>query len=575
MSNRLVCDDQINDILDDDVSTIKGGEETHPTGSLDNFMEVRKAGGYLADKSMLIDRILSDRNNKVFLFCRPRRFGKSINLTMLDAYLNVKYQGNKWFDGMFISECGRHDDIRNSFPVIYLNMKTVSDKDSESVARRFGHIVHSAYRAHHYLETSEKLPEFMRRYVSKRLDYDLSEFEPEDLATLSEMLHLHHGVPVVVLIDEYDAPVHSALGMEHYADVIRFMRGMLTPLLKDNPHVYKAVLVGVLRVAKESLFSGLNNLVVSGPLEGPRFADCFGMTEDDVIAACEEAGHPEKLEEIREHYDGYRIAGTDIYNPYSVMNYFGNSMKADGYWVGTSHERDFEILLSAGNPDVNDAMIALVSGKSVRVELDRSMAFPNSGRLDDMDTKGMFTLMVQSGYLTADSVEDGRYDIRVPNKEVMDHLRGRVRNWFGDEWARVTGLLGHLLSGDGSKAESNLMMLVENPPNGRAISHTDSVHSLHQLLITGMLSVHNNYIAVAEYHSGDWVSDIAVLPRNGSGPSVVIELKEVPAGGDLEETVMYAMRQIESKRYTLGVKGDPVRACGIAIGSDGVAVRIS
>ena len=250
-------------------------------------------------------------------------------------------------------------------------------------------------------------------------------------------------------------------------------------------------------------------------------------------------------------------------------------MKADGYWVGTSHERDFEILLSAGNPDVNDAMIALVSGKSVRVELDRSMAFPNSGRLDDMDTKGMFTLMVQSGYLTADSVEDGRYDIRVPNKEVMDHLRGRVRNWFGDEWARVTGLLGHLLSGDGSKAESNLMMLVENPPNGRAISHTDSVHSLHQLLITGMLSVHNNYIAVAEYHSGDGVSDIAVLPRNGSGPSVVIELKEVPAGGDLEETVMYAMRQIESKRYTLGVKGDPVRACGIAIGSDGVAVRIS
>lgn len=575
MSEKIFRDDWTNSKRNDSVSTINGGEDTKPTGSLDNFIEIRETGGYLADKTMLIDHIMSDRHNKVFLFCRPRRFGKSINLTMLDAFLNVKYKGNTWFDGMLISECGSHDDIKNTFPVIYLNMKTVSGKDPESVARRFGHIIRSAYRTHYYLETSERLPGFMRKDVSKRLDYDLSEFEPDDLASLSEMLHLHHGVPAVVLIDEYDAPVHMALGMEHYTDVIRTVRNTLTPLLKDNPHVYKAVLVGVLRVARESLFSGLNNLVVSGPLEGSRFADCFGMTEDDVISACDEAGHPEKLEEIREYYDGYHIAGTDIYNPYSVMNYFGNAMKAEGYWVGTSSERDFEILLSAGNPDVNDAMISLLSGKSVRMELDRSLAFPTSGMLDDMDPKGMFTLMVQSGYLTADSEEGGFYDVRVPNKEIMTHLKSRVRNWFGPGWARIDGLLGSLLSGDESKAEANLMTLIENPPNDRAKSHADSVHAFHQMLITGMLSVHSGYYAVPEYHSGDGVSDIAVFSKSGSGPSVIIELKEVPAREDIEEVVMSALRQIESKRYTLGVKGEPVRACGIAIGKDRAAVRIS
>lgn len=575
MSEKISRDDWTNSKRNDSVSTINGGEDTKPTGSLDNFIEIRETGGYLADKTMLIDHIMSDRHNKVFLFCRPRRFGKSINLTMLDAFLNVKYKGNTWFDGMLISECGSHDDIKNTFPVIYLNMKTVSGKDPESVARRFGHIIRSAYRTHYYLETSERLPGFMRKDVSKRLDYDLSEFEPDDLASLSEMLHLHHGVPAVVLIDEYDAPVHMALGMEHYTDVIRTVRNTLTPLLKDNPHVYKAVLVGVLRVARESLFSGLNNLVVSGPLEGSRFADCFGMTEDDVISACDEAGHPEKLEEIREYYDGYHIAGTDIYNPYSVMNYFGNGMKAEGYWVGTSSERDFEILLSAGNPDVNDAMISLLSGKSVRMELDRSLAFPTSGMLDDMDPKGMFTLMVQSGYLTADSEEGGFYDVRVPNKEIMTHLKSRVRNWFGPGWARIDGLLGSLLSGDESKAEANLMTLIENPPNDRAKSHADSVHAFHQMLITGMLSVHSGYYAVPEYHSGDGVSDIAVFSKSGSGPSVIIELKEVPAREDIEEVVMSALRQIESKRYTLGVKREPVRACGIAIGKDRAAVRIS
>ena len=562
-------------ISNDDVSTINGGDDTYPPGSLDNFIEIRETEGYLADKSMLIDHILSDRHNKVFLFCRPRRFGKSVNLTMLDAFLNVKYKGNTWFDGMKISQCREYDGIRNTFPVIYLDMRVGTGIDANRLTRNFGSIINATYEAHDYLETSERIPEYRREKVSRILRRDNSDFDADDLRYLSELLHLHHGVPAVVLIDEYDAPVHMSLGKGHYSEAVGYMRDVLAPLLKGNPHIYKAVLVGVLRVAREFLFSGLNNLVVSGPLEGSRFADCFGMTEDDVKAVCEEAGHPEKLEEIREYYDGYRIAGTEIYNPYSVMNYFDNGMRADGYWVRTSHEKDFEILLSQGDSDVNDAMISLVSRQSVETDLDRSMAFPLSGKPEDMDPRGLFTLMVQSGYLTAEIRDDGRYDIRVPNMEIMNHLKDRVRDWFGQGWNRMHGLLGSLLSGDAGKAEENLITLIRNPPNDRIRSHVDTTHALHQLIITGMLSVYKDYDAVAEYHSGDGVSDIAVLPRNGSGPSVVIELKEVPAGGDAEEAVMSAVRQIGSKRYTLGVKGDPVRACGIAIGSGGVAVRIS
>ena len=202
MSRRGTRDYPTNHINNDGVSTINGGDDTYPPGSLDNFIEIRETEGYLADKSMLIDHILSDRHNKVFLFCRPRRFGKSVNLTMLDAFLNVKYKGNTWFDGMKISECREYDGIRNTFPVIYLDMRVGTGIDANRLTRNFGSIVNAAYEAHDYLETSERIPEYRRAKVSRILRRDNSDFDVDDLRYLSELLHLHHGVPAVVLIDD-------------------------------------------------------------------------------------------------------------------------------------------------------------------------------------------------------------------------------------------------------------------------------------------------------------------------------------------------------------------------------------
>ena len=400
----------------DNCSTIIGGDGTIPTGGLENFIDIREKGTYLADKSMLIDRIMSDSSFITYLFCRPRRFGKSINLTMLDAFLSIRYRDNTWFDGMMVSGVEGMERFRNSFPVVLLDFKDLDTGDRGQMQRNFNDMIIDTFDRFNYLASSEALTDRQRRRFGRVLDDEM--VGTGDLRLLTECLHAHHGVPAVVLVDEYDAPIVNTLDTDAFGLSMDLMRRTLPPLLKRNPHIEKAVLVGILQVAKESLFSGVNNLLVSTVFDDKGFGDLFGMTSDEVRAVCEEAGHPERFDEIREFYDGYRIGGHEIFNPYSVMNYFYNRMTLDRYWVRTGSERVFDDLISMRDEDVRSKLTTISAGDPVTVKMDSCLAFPYSGEVGDMDPGAVFSLLTQTGYLTSERIDIDTYRVWIPNREI-------------------------------------------------------------------------------------------------------------------------------------------------------------
>lgn len=554
-----------NHIISDDDSTINGGDDTIPTSTLDSFREVRNNGTFFADKSRLIERILSDKDAKVFLFCRPRRFGKSINLTMLDSFLNVKYKGNTWFDGLYISKIDTVQQFRNRFPVIYLNMIGKVYYDTEKLKNGFDDLIIDTFDKFNYLRDSEKLTDRQKRKFCRVLDDEI--VNPEDLAFLAECLHAHHGVPAIVLIDEYDAPVINTLGRDTFRDTIDALKGVLTPLFKSNEHVHRAVLFGVLQVAKESLFSGLNNVKVSNVFDDRGYGDLFGLTEKDVTVACMEAGHPEKIDEIRRFYDGYRIGDHHIYNPYSVMNYFDNEMKLSEYWVGTSTEDHIRDLLYKRDEKTREILLRLSGGESANVTMSSRLAFPSSGNIRDMEPEDVLSLLTQAGYLTAEKIGYDEYRVQIPNQEIRNLFNSRLRNWLGNGWYSMNTVLDSLLDGKPENAITPIKSLFQEMLN----KNNETLWSSYQLILSGFLAHQDTHLVLPEHFSGDGVTDISVIPRE-DGPAAIIEFKKTSVAENVQDAANKALKQIRERRYALGMKGDPVHSYGFAIGPSSIVI---
>lgn len=555
-----------NDLKNNDVSTTIGGEDTIPTGGLDNFIEIRRNGTYLTDKSILIERIMSDRRYKTFLFCRPRRFGKSVNLTMLDAFLNIEHQGNDWFDGMAVSSWVEGlENYRNKFPVIYIDMQNLVATDIRSFDLGIRRMISYIFIRFGFLTESDRLT----RKQKTMLEMILKDMDPQpmDLVFLTECLETHYDSPVVVLIDEYDAPIHRTLGTDIFPSMVDAIRNVMTALLKGNSHVSKAVIVGCMQIAKESLFSGLNNLLVSTVYDDKGYGDLFGMTAEEVRMICDEAGHPERFDEIRDYYDGYHIGRAEVFNPYSVMNYFCNDMKLKQYWVGTSTERVFSRLMSVRNEEIRDSIMAIASGERVQVRLNDRLAFPHSGNVEEMEPNDAFDFLIQSGYFTTESTGLDTYEIWIPNEEIRQLFISNLYGWLGGGCRPMNRILEMLLEGRPGDAVEPVMTLFDEMINNRS----ETLWSSYQLILSGFLADQDTHIVRPEHHSGDGVTDISVIPR-GNGPAAVIEFKKTGRGGNPEEDAVRAFKQIHERRYTLGLRGDPILTYGFAVGEHAVVI---
>ena len=341
---------------------------------IQDFKEIREKEYLYVDKSEMISHIISE-GVKVYLYTRPRRFGKSLNLSMLDAFFNLKHpKDNMWFDGLKVSECEKCQKHRNAYPVINFDFKNLDSLDFGVFLGNLGQRLSDLYGMYDYLEGSDKL---------NRMDiafYDSVFSNTTDivkighsLKKLSEMLYKHHGKKVIILLDEYDSPINNSYGKPFLQDVVGVMRNMLSSALKGNESLEFGVVTGVMQIAKESIFSGLNNLRVNN-IFSKDFDESFGFTDSEVRSILEDNDHPEKYDEAKEWYDGYRFGDADVYNPWSIINYVQSRFEPGPYWAGTSGNDILDTLIDDADKSVFDDLLSLSQGEGIEKELNPTVA---------------------------------------------------------------------------------------------------------------------------------------------------------------------------------------------------------
>ena len=556
-----------NDIIPRDVFVIGGGDDTRVSVTECNFSVLRDDGLAYADKSRFVDRVLSNPA-RVLLITRPRRFGKSLNLSMLRYFLDLRYRGNHWFDGLEIDAHREYDDVRNAVPVVYIDLKDVVGMKTEDNEAEFMSMVSRTVDGFGYLTRSESLSDYQRGQIDRML----SNPRLTDLKLLTECLHLHHGVKPYVLIDEYEAPVLFAMNRGYFSDAMDRLRTVLSSLLKNNEHLGKAVITGVLQMAKEGMFSGVNNLYVSSVFSDDKFSDCFGLTEAEVSGLCEKAGCPERLDEIRAHYDGYRFGDTEVYSPYSVICYFQYNMRPDSYWVASGSDEQIGRMLNVADRHAREQLAVLLSGGTVDARIDSRLSFPRSGDVLEMDPEDVPAYIVQAGYLTATRNPDGTYALRVPNREVMDLFGRKVRRWFTPRgWDHMNAFTSAVLSGDVVAVRGEIEKVLEVSFNPRS----ESLESAPHMFIAGMMWTQSTHRVKVELHSGDGIADIGLVPWDRSGRGAIVEIKKISDKDDADEIAGKALVQVREKEYAWFSRGSEVLSYGIAVGGGRVAVRMA
>lgn len=530
------------------VADVMSGEM--PIGSHD-FKEIREKDHLYVDKTDMIPRILS-KGAKVHLYTRPRRFGKSLNLNMLDAFFNMKYpRDNKWFDGLKVSECEMCRKHKNAHPVIYLSLKDLKSSDFDLFVRRLGQKFSDLYGRYTYLEESDELNKADKEY------YDSVFMNTTDvvkigcsLRKLSEMLFKHHGRKVVILIDEYDNPIHHSHGKPFQQDVIDLIREILSSAFKDNESLEFGVIVGVMQIAKESIFSGLNNLCVNNVLSKD-FDESFGFTENEVRAILTDKGHPEKYDEVREWYDGYRFGNTDVYNPWSLLNYVECRFEPRPYWAGTSGNDIVDTLIDNANESVLDDLLSLSQGIGIRKRINTTVTMKDL----EHDTDAIYSLMVMSGYLTAVE-QDGDYKLFIPNGEMYrvfgDVIGIRLNRRFNNRNydLLIVRLSNAILRNDPEAMKENLYNLLAETLGSDMLTH----EHVYQGFLTGLLmNVRGMYKVTAEMENGKGRYDILLRSESPRYPNIIMELKRSASESSLQHDAEQALSQILERDYVHGL----------------------
>ena len=532
---------------------------------VDDFKELRDRGGYYVDKTPLISDILDSGLTKVFHFMRPRRFGKSLNLSMLDAYLNMEYKGNTWFDGLAISEKRPDDITKNGFPVINLDLK-VDEGDYAKFLDRIHLKITDLYTHFDYLLESDRIPSTYReRFVRvKKRECTYAELS-SSIRHLSEMLEMHHGVKPVVLIDEYDNPLNSIYGKMIHEDVLSFLKGMLSDALKGNDALGFAVITGVMQISKESIFSGLNNIKVNN-IFSTRSDEMFGFTSEEVRDLCSDYGHPEKYDEAREWYDGYVFGNAEIYNPWSVLNYVDSGFEPKEYWAGTSGNSIIDTLLSRADKTVFDDLKVLGEGGSITRSIDDRISYA-----DMTDVNGIYSVMTMSGYLKAVPSDDS-YLLSIPNME-MYRVFGKMVMAKLDNKVAVTldAFCNSVRKNDTDGISRNLSSLLMEVLSSRVLDHEHS----YQAFTAGMLlKLCGRYSMYADGERGKGNYDILLKSNLPCDRHIIMEFKKARSNirdDTMERMTQTALQQIRDREYFHGLSGE-VLMYGIVVRGKDVKV---
>lgn len=535
----------------------RAGNKILPIGN-DRFASVAETSVFI-DKTMLIADVL-DKGPAVTLFCRPCRFGKSLNLSMLQRFFEIpvgvdagkSYAG--LFEGLAIWDArdGRYQAHQGAYPVVRFTLNNLKCTSYPDFVSWFSDAVAEECNRHGYLLESDRLSEFDKdafgQLAAGRADIGQL---GRSLLRLTVLLQQHYGQSVVVLIDEYDAPVMAAHANGCYDEVVSFLKRWLTGALKSNDALAFAVLTGVQRISKESIFSDLNNLQVDTPLNVAS-DERFGFTQEEVEALAEYMGNASSVPQAREWYDGYRFGDVDVYNPWSVLNYFGNGCAPDVYWGNTSSNSVLGGLVANADDKMLKRLYALAEpGGTVRAPLDTRVVF------SDLETapQAVWSMLYLAGYLTTDDTAlpgdvDRLRPLRIPNREIAklyaSEITGRFARAAGGRDA-LDDLHRALASGDAAAFAEELESVLLNCASFHDLVSENSYH----MLMMGLLFNVPGYGApVSNREAGRGRFDVQLTPVDPArDPLITLELKHAAQGADLELVARQALAQIDERAY--------------------------
>lgn len=535
---------------------------------------------YYVDKTLLIKEFL-DKKPLVSLFTRPRRFGKTLNMDMLRVFFEIsEEETSKYFTDKAIWKCGeKYRAYQGKFPVIFLTFKDVKFNTWNDTINKIKNLLQAEYGRHQELLESSHLAEYEKEYFSKVLNGTASEVDLSSaLENLSRMLTAHYNKAPVIIIDEYDAPIQEGYSKDFYDEIIGFMRNFFSGAFKDNKNISFGFLTGILRIAQESIFSGLNNLSVNSVMDDD-YEQYFGFTSEEVHSMMKYYGFTRKENELKEWYDGYRFGNTEIYNPWSVINYISKGCVPLAYWVNTGKSEILEDVLKASDEGISEKLLLLLQEDKLVSKIDLNVVY----RLLTEDPGNIFSLLVVAGYLKVDKKtvqNDGSYlcEISIPNKEIAAVYKNEILSHLVKNGA-VSRNTANMISESLYSADYVTLQKAIKEYLDKTISFYDAgSEGFYHGLVLGLAALMDDHYKIkSNRESGDGRYDIALIPRENKYPGIIMELKWKTGLSyeELEKLSEEALNQINDNRYATELHEDGIESLiklGIAFSGKNVVI---
>lgn len=542
-----------------------------------NFEMIRNMGCFYVDKTHFIKEWWENQD-AVTLIARPRRFGKTLNMSMLEQFLSIEYAGRgDLFEGLSVWEEEAYRELQGTFPVIFLSFAGVKETSFSNTRKKICQIIKNLYNRYDFLLESSCLNEDEKEAYGK-VSAEMEEYIASDsLKCLSDYLSRYYGKKTVVLLDEYDTPLQEAYVHGYWKELAAFTRNLFNATFKTNPYLERAVMTGITRVSKESIFSDLNNLQVV-TTTSDLYADSFGFTQEEVWEALEEYGLSDQKEKVKSWYDGFTFGRrTDIYNPWSILNYLKTG-KFSTYWANTSSNSLVGKLIREGGKGTKLIMKDLLEGRTLHTQMDEQIVF---NQLDNKES-AIWSLLLASGYLRVKRyeflTEEGReeYDLVLTNKEVRLMFERMIRDWFSDFTPAYNDFVKALLLGDLEAMNDYMNEVVLDTFSSfdagrRGSEKTQPERFYHGFVLGLLVDLRGRYQVTSNRESGFGRYDVMLEPENETDDAIILEFKIFrPAKENtLEDTVKAAHVQIEEKKYAAileakGIAPERIRSYGFA-----------
>lgn len=527
-----------------------------PVG-IENFEEIRRNQYYYIDKTKLIEQLF-DSLGKVSLFTRPRRFGKTLNMSMLKSFFEIGTDPSL-FDGLYISKnqdlCKQH---LGQYPVIFLSLKGVEGLSFSEARRRCIQLIKREAERFYVLKDSQRLLDIDKIKYCQLLEM---QDRPEEvdiimssIKTLSDLLYKQYGKKVVILIDEYDVPLDKAFQYGYYREMVYFIRGLLGEVLKTNDSLAFAVLTGCLRVSKESIITGLNNFKILS-ITDTRFDEQFGFTDTEVRTLLSDYQMEDRFAEVKEWYDGYHFGNADVYCPWDVVNFVDRAKddreaRPEAYWINTSGNDLVKRFIDKANKTTKSEIECLINGEAIEKELRLELTYEEI----DQSIENLWSVLFTTGYLTQTGrPKDGAYRLIIPNREVREVFRLQINEWFKksifSNTERLTAFWKAFEEGDTEGVEQYLNRILSNSISvfDTKARKEEKESSYHNLLV-GILTGNADWLVKSNVEAGEGFADI-IVETDDPDAGIVVELKYTKNFDELKAASQKALDQIRDRRY--------------------------